>query len=541
MADANFRVKNTLVVNNSFVANSTVVNAAAITATSLAVGANVTVNATAVFVGNASINTNITAATITINGTNVNTAITGNAATAYSNGVSYVTAQSYANTSQLSGNVSTLQTQITGNAATAYTNATTFSANASNITNGTLPNARLGANVVNTSAAFTITGVHTYNANIVFGSASGIVANGSIGTSGQILASNGSSVYWTTGTSSVRQTFTATAGQNTFSVTGGYTPSLIDVYYNGAKLINGTEVTISSGTDVVLATNAANGATVDVVGLVAGTLSFVNAVAKTGDTMTGTLALPSNGLTVGTTQLVAVSGSVGVNTASPSATLTVAGTANVSGSVVVGGSLTTTTNTATLGTATYFASNGAILSGTSSTIGNGGQLQLYGYNAIGGTGYHTFLAIQNSYGSVTNGKKFIRLSSAGSIEVVNDAYNAVIFTIDNAGNVTAGANITAYSDIRLKANIHPIQDAISKIKQLQGVSYERKSDGEKKIGFIAQDLQNILPEVVIENENGLLSVDYGNIVALLTEAIKEQQEKIETLENKVNSLFGGSV
>lgn len=181
-------------------------------------------------------------------------------------------------------------------------------------------------------------------------------------------------------------------------------------------------------------------------------------------------------------------------------------------------------------------SSGNLLIGTSATVSTGGQLQMQGYNAAGGTGYHGLFAFYNTYGTATNPYKFVRLNSAGGIEVINSAYNAVIFTMDNSGNFTAAANITAYSDIRLKANIHPIKDALAKVQQMQGVSYERKSDGEKKIGFIAQDLQKVLPEVVIENHDGLLSVDYGNIVALLTEAIKEQQVQIESLRDEIETL-----
>jgi phage-related tail fiber protein len=62
-----------------------------------------------------------------------------------------------------------------------------------------------------------------------------------------------------------RQTFTATSGQTTFSVTGGYDPGFVDVYLNGVKLVNGTGVNVSSGTNVVLSSGATAGQTVDVV------------------------------------------------------------------------------------------------------------------------------------------------------------------------------------------------------------------------------------------------------------------------------------
>lgn len=228
---------------------------------------------------------------------------------------------------------------LNGQAASFYTNAT-------NITTGTLPDARLSSAVVNTSGAFTISGTRTLNANLIISATgeliiangAGIEANGTFGTANQILFSNGTGVYWANSSTTVRQTFTATAGQTTFAVSGGYTPNQVDVYYNGVKLINGTEVTVSGGSNVVLASGAANGATVDVVGVNMTSLTFANAVAKTGDTMSGTLNLPSNGLTVGTTQLVVSNGNVGIGTGTPGGRLHVVGPANstplsVSGSI----------------------------------------------------------------------------------------------------------------------------------------------------------------------------------------------------------------
>jgi len=79
-------------------------------------------------------------------------------------------------------------TNLNGQPASYYTNA-------SNITTGTLPYAQIPANIVNTTAAFTISGVHTYNANIILGS-SGLSSNGSFGTTGQVLHSNGTATYW---------------------------------------------------------------------------------------------------------------------------------------------------------------------------------------------------------------------------------------------------------------------------------------------------------------------------------------------------------
>ena len=90
----------------------------------------------------------------------------------------------------------------------------------------------------------------------------------------------------------VRQIFTATANQSIFTVLGGYTAGQIDVYYNGVKLINGTEVSISSGSNVILTTGASSGAIIEVVGLSA--FSYVDALKTSGGTISGNLTIVGN-------------------------------------------------------------------------------------------------------------------------------------------------------------------------------------------------------------------------------------------------------
>ena len=101
-------------------------------------------------------------------------------------------------------------------------------------------------------------------------------------------------------------------------------------------------------------------------------------------------------------------------------------------------------------------------------------------------------------------------------------------TIDNGGNVTALGNVTAYSDERLKSNIETIPDALEKILSIRGVNFDM--NGVRGTGVIAQDLEQVLPEAVFDNEETeLKSVAYGNVVGLLIEAIKEQQIQIDNL------------
>lgn len=102
----------------------------------------------------------------------------------------------------------------------------------------------------------------------------------------------------------------------------------------------------------------------------------------------------------------------------------------------------------------------------------------------------------------------------------------------SSGSFTAVQNVTAQSDIRTKENIKTIENAIDIVEQLFGVSYTRKDNGIKNIGLIAQDVEQILPEVVHKDEYGILSIAYGNIVAVLINAIKELSDRVKELEGK---------
>jgi hypothetical protein len=101
--------------------------------------------------------------------------------------------------------------------------------------------------------------------------------------------------------------------------------------------------------------------------------------------------------------------------------------------------------------------------------------------------------------------------------------------ITAAGNIY-GLDVIASSDIRTKENIVTIDSALSKVLGLHGVYFTRKNEEGRKIGVIAQEVEEVLPEVVYTGEDGMKSVSYGSIVGLLIEAIKEQNEQIKKLQ-----------
>ncbi|MFH0935983.1 MAG: tail fiber domain-containing protein [Candidatus Omnitrophota bacterium] len=110
-----------------------------------------------------------------------------------------------------------------------------------------------------------------------------------------------------------------------------------------------------------------------------------------------------------------------------------------------------------------------------------------------------------------------------------------------SGNATVDGNVTATafyysSDTKLKTDIKPIEDPLAKVLRLQGVSFRWKAGSRESLGFLAQDIEREFPDLVMTNPEGVKYVQYGNLVAPLVEAIKEQQKKIESLEKKIQSL-----
>ena len=119
--------------------------------------------------------------------------------------------------------------------------------------------------------------------------------------------------------------------------------------------------------------------------------------------------------------------------------------------------------------------------------------------------------------------------------------NVIVFNVDNAGTLEVTGDVIAFgspSDKRLKENIKPIESALDKVKKLQGVTFDWKEkdnkilDIKEDIGFIAQDVKEVLPELVRENQDGMLSMRHQGIAPILVEAIKELKAEIEELKNK---------
>ena len=108
------------------------------------------------------------------------------------------------------------------------------------------------------------------------------------------------------------------------------------------------------------------------------------------------------------------------------------------------------------------------------------------------------------------------------------------YALDVSGTIRATGDVIAYSDARVKENVETIPNALDKVKAMRGVGYNKIGEQKRSIGVIAQEMLEVMPEVVSQDEQGMYSVAYGNLVGVLVEAVKELEAKVEQLENKLN-------
>ena len=183
-------------------------------------------------------------------------------------------------------------------------------------------------------------------------------------------------------------------------------------------------------------------------------------------------------------------------------------------------------------------------------IGTGSDNRIHQLNGSGNTIFK-FPAADGTTGQVlkTNGSGDI--SWANDIDTnTNTTYTAgngmtlsgteFLMSGSYTGSFVATGDVTAYSDERLKTNVTTIENALSTVQSLRGVMFDKidslSGETRQSTGVIAQETEKVLPEVVHNNDTGYKSVAYGNIVGVLIEAIKEQQEQINDLKSQLTDL-----
>ncbi|MBI1929621.1 tail fiber domain-containing protein [Candidatus Poribacteria bacterium] len=191
-----------------------------------------------------------------------------------------------------------------------------------------------------------------------------------------------------------------------------------------------------------------------------------------------------------------------------------------------------------------FSNNGFAVPGAPLANSNGDKLLFWDASdyraAIGINSNELWLQSGGSTGGIVS--FYTRDTSAAPLERmrITSTGNVGIGTtsptqkLEVAGNVLANAYLTPSSE-RWKTNIKPIENALDKVQRLRGVSYDWKADGQHNIGLIAEEVGEVIPEVVAYEANGkdAKSVDYARLVAVLIEAIKEQHTLIETQHSEL--------
>jgi hypothetical protein len=172
------------------------------------------------------------------------------------------------------------------------------------------------------------------------------------------------------------------------------------------------------------------------------------------------------------------------------------------------------------------------------SIGNSGVCV---ESSTGGDQFGGTTAYAMAIGTYTAKDFFIGTNSAQRLMVTSGGNILMGTTTDNgerlyvSGAIRATSTITANSDIRIKSNITKIENALEKVGQISGYTYNTNYDEKRHGGVIAQEIDKVFPEIVNTGNDGLMGVEYGNISALLIEAIKEQNIKIKNLETLLAS------
>jgi hypothetical protein len=130
------------------------------------------------------------------------------------------------------------------------------------------------------------------------------------------------------------------------------------------------------------------------------------------------------------------------------------------------------------------------------------------------------------FGAINNNNTNVTIISGTSTAATFSGANVTFAGTLASGAITSSGDVTAFSDMNLKSDIRTIPNALDKVSDMRGVYFIK--DGEAGTGVIAQEVENILPEVVKDGE--YKSVAYGNMVGILIEAIKELKAEVEKLK-----------
>ena len=369
---------------------------------------------------------------------------------------------------------------------------------------------KAGATLDLTGASLTLDNDELSGDKIEGGTINAITINTLTATAVNSATLSGSSTLNLDGAAQFNGNVTVKNGQS-------FTSNAVDI--NGGA-IDGTNVTVGSGK------------TLDVSG---GTLTLANDQISGDKVEGGTIAaITINALTAGT---IAASSTAGFAGGYGSSGVSI----NSVGNLLSNGALTVDLSASFGG--------GYTDGGSGLSISSGGDLDMNGTLAVGSSGegadvvfYGTNDNDKLSWDASANKALFtdnnvLYLSMGGeSGDYAIDVGDGTNANAGNRGKIRAAAFVT-YSDRNLKKDIAPMSDALDKVMKLDAVSYKMKNDNRQEIGFIAQDVAKVVPEVCALDANGEgRGIDYSRMTALLAGAMKSQQAQIENLQKVIANL-----
>jgi hypothetical protein len=335
-----------------------------------------------------------------------------------------------------------------------------------------------------------------------------------------LVTGTGANVTITPAFSSLTSIPTTVAGYGITDINSTYAPTLTGTGASGTWgiSITGNAATVTTNANLTGVVTSVGNATSIGTGAITNTMLANSAVANLSGTNTGDQTISISGD-------VTASGSTGVLTA----TVT-----KINGTALSGLTTGLLKNTTTTGVPSI------AIAGTDYLLPTGSAASLTNFPILN----------QNTTG---NAATATTASTANALNTGNN-YQMNSLGVGTAGSGTAGEiratnNVTAYysSDSRLKENIKPIENALAKVKLINGVTYDWTEDfieshgGEDgyfirkhDVGVIAQEVEAVMPEIVVDRDDGYKAVKYERMVALLIEAVKELSAEIEVLKAKVN-------
>ena len=306
-----------------------------------------------------------------------------------------------------------------------------------------------------------------------------------------------------------------TAPDQTVAITGSGTTTVTGTYPNFTVTSTDTNVntTYTAGSGLTLSgtqfINAAPDQTVSIAG--------TGATSVTGTYPNFTVSSTDNNTTYTAGTGLSLSGTQFTNTA-PDKTVAITG----AGATSVTGTYPNFTVSSTDNNTTYTAGTGMTLSGTQFiNAAPDRTVSITGSGSTTVTGTYPNFTVSSTSGSTYTGGNGITVS--GSSIAMSGSYT---------GTFTATGDVVAFSDMTLKSEVTAIDEALEKLMMITGYTYNTKGSTRRHSGVMAQDVEEVLPEVVHTSEDGTKGVAYGNMMGLVIEAIRELKTQVDELKGK---------